>query len=343
MQNSVLPVEFEEIIWPVYVTRTKSTKKTISNLHQYLEKLSTVVKKDLCHITPQDASDFMDYLCEAIKRGEYKSSYVKVIYLSLRKFYDFLLSYQYDFRDQGILVPEQNPFQAVSLQIQDKKILTADDIPNLDELDTLLKAAREENSSLYLAICFAAKMGLSISEISNLRTSSLGYMKEEIMFHKMDGTHDKNLYLCLEDTKHSKRTKRYLKIPTDLVDALEESLPPHDSTNASNSDSPDGSADFESASVRGESSSYLISYKNHHYSERTMQYHLKNLCEKQKLKSITFADLRNLSVYLMKEGGAKDSEIAKYLGIEGRWLCRFSGISPSQVFGTADYSRIQIR
>lgn len=346
MNNSVLSEQFEEIIWPIYLTRSKATKKTISNLHQYLEKLVTITGKSVTDMTEQDIRAFMDSLYLSVRKGEYQASYVKVIYLSVRKFYDFLLNYRYELKDKGIEVMGTNPFKGVPLNIEEKKLLTAQDLPNLEALDTLVNASREENPSLYLAVCFAAKMGLSISEISNLRTSALGYMKEEILFEKQDGTHDQNLYLCIEDQKKSKKIKRYLMVPEDLKETLEEIL------YTEKNEETQGDEETEETEVdvwktddyrNPESSSYLISYKGKHYSERTMQYHLKKLCEEKGMKPVTFADLRNLAIFLMKEGGAKDSQIAKYMGLEGRWLCRFAGIDSKQVFGTADFNRIQIK
>lgn len=340
MGNQILSDQFENVIWPTYLTRSKATKKTIANLHQYLEKLVTITGKDITEINEQDVHFFMESLYVSIEKQEYHGSYVKVIYLSLRKFYDFMQHYRYELRDQGIEVSVDNPFHNVPLKIQDKKLLTAEDIPNLKELDQLLEISKQENRSLFLAICFAAKMGLSISEISNLRMSAVGYMREEILFEKQDGSHEQNLYLCIEDKRKTKRIKRFLLVPEDVCEILEEPLYAEKSGNTEyNADESDENLYIPNS----ESTSYLITYRGRHYSERTMQYHLKSLCEKHDLKQVTFADLRNLAIFLMKEGGAKDSQIAKYMGMEGRWLCRFSGIDANQVFGTADYNRIQIK
>lgn len=321
MEESHLSSDFETKVWPAYQARSKSTGKTQANLHLFLKQFSDFAKKDVLVMQAEDAKVYTEHLYEAIRKGKRKGSYVKVMLLSLRKFYTFLIEYRYEFGDRGITVPKHNPFEGVVIGIPDKVELTSEDLPSLSDLDALLEASANTNQSLFLAISLAAKVGLSISEISNLSPSMVGYMRDEQNFQAVTGTSKKHLYICLNAIGEHGRTKRYLQVPEDIEELLNLDL----------------TSDFNTTNP------YLITYKGKHYSERTMQYHLKELCQQIGLKQITFADLRNLAIFLMKEGGASTQEIAKYTGQEGRWISRFSGVSASKIFNAASYSRINIR
>lgn len=320
MKKEVFSEKFESVIWTVYCTRNRSTGKTQQNVHLFLTKLCQYCEKDPLEITTQDAVQFTNHLYDLVRKGTCKASYVKVILLSLRKFYDFLEEYKYEFRDREIDVPIVNPFATILIDIPDKVILTKEDVPSLSQVDLLLDKTRETNPSLFAAISFAVKMGLTSTEISNLTTSCVGYMKEEVRFEPISGSKMTSLYICLKAIGEHGRTKRYLKVPEDMEEIL---------------------TNFLENAKTGESE-YVVSYKGKHYSERTMQYQLKRLCEILEIEQITFQDLRNLSIFLMKEGGADSKEIAKYTGQEGRWLTRFSGIDAASIFDAADYIRIHI-
>ena len=324
MEYRNLSEKFETYIWPVYTTRSKNTEKTRNNLHMFLDKLAKFSQKDLLEISDADAIQFSEYLYESMNKGKWKPSYIKVMLISLRKFYQFLHDYRYEFLDRGIEVPSFNPFDAVTITIPDKVLLTAEDLPNLQQLDLLLEESAKTNRALYLAISLAAKMGLSVSEISNLRKSNVGYMKEELMFSPLEGDSEKHLYICLNAVGEHGKTKRYLKVPKDLEIVLNESLEFMEKENA-------------------DAQNYVILYKERHYSDRTMQYQLKKLCEKCQIKQITFQDLRNLAVFLMKDGGADQADIAHYTGQEGRWLTRFSGVDAQQIFDSGDFVQIALK
>lgn len=337
MRERVLSETFEKAVWETYLIHTRTIKKTTSNLHQYLEKLSLFTKKEITQIEKEDVEQYMEYLYQCIERGEYCPSYVKVMFLSLRKFFGFLQQHRYELRDRGVNVQEQNPFEGILLRIPDKKLLSSEDIPTIQEIDRLLQSAKSQNPSLYLAICLASKLGLSISELSELKLSALGYMKEEYLFESVEGIREKNLYICLPGT--NKRTNRYLKVPREVEEVIAEKLDMKETAeNAELSEN----EQLETLERNHGNNIYVITYKGKHYSERTMQYHLKKLCEQLQLKNITFADLRNLSIFMMRYGGAKDSEIARFTGQKGRWICRFSGVDPKVILGTADYNHLDL-
>lgn len=199
--------------------------------------------------------------------------------------------------------PYTNIYMYINIPEYDNYI-KPDDIPSIEELNKLLEVS-SDNNMMYLIFALVIKCAFSTSEICK--------MKESHIVEDLSGR------FCVEINEYNKI--RRVKLPDDIVGIIK---------------------DYMKYKPAGE---YLF------YNKKGLNLKVRNLesyCKKymkmaELKKAYTLQDIRNAAICYMKSSGASDDSIAKYIGVDGRWMYRYDCVLEELDLQAVDYSKIIIK
>lgn len=291
---------------------------TVNELEQ-IEKISTEIRKshhsresmvsivtsfgefrkgNIFGTTQDHISSYMGLLKDGVSNNRFKEQYCACIFLELRVFFDAAVNY-------GLM--DRNPFGGMENPFKFQSKLEVSNLPTLSEVDYLLTQCNS-HPVLKLFVLFAFRMGLTVSEMVNLR-------KKDFIFNAEDGKTYLKCWRFIDGVKK----EAFLRVPNDLLPYINEIAA-------------ESSIDFP----------YL--FRNNQrkpFAVRTVQSLLLQLQEGQD-RTITFSSLRSLCIYLMLVQKVPTERICMYANIRGDYLSRYDSIPADLIIDAIDYVNIKV-
>ena len=197
----MMPEEYKTVSDICAVARKHPDSR--KNMTYIVNSFSNYVKKSPISATYTDITSYISFLQNQCQKKLLKESYCYVVFLELRSF--FTCAEQLHHIDNSPFVYIQNPFSwTYGGQISS--------LPSLADLDLLLSLA-SDNLFLSLAILFAFRMALPISEIVKLRRS-------DVIQNENDGLFYLKALRYIDDLQQD----AYLLIPDDVLPVIRESV-----------------------------------------------------------------------------------------------------------------------
>lgn len=182
-------MDFTELIYN-YMQKRKSYDSQ-KNVVYIINAFLTYSDKNIKEIEKEDIHKYFRFLIEKTKDGCLEEEYVRMIYIELRSFFAYCYKINYI---------TSNPFSDITLPIKDKKYIETSKFPDLIDVNDLLEKIDEH--SIYVAVILALRMGLSTSELINIKKEDIIHNKEDDLF-----------YIKIE----KRNNIRFLCIPNDII------------------------------------------------------------------------------------------------------------------------------
>ena len=277
------------------IRKSHDSKK---NMVYIVSSFGEFCKGELFDVTDVQIESYLGFLKDGIANKRFKEQYCACIFLELRSFFDKAANLGHVMENP--LAGMENPFK-----FQAK--LDVSDVPSLAEVDHLLTLC-DSNATLKLFVLLAFRMGLTISEMVELK-------KSDFIFNKEDG----RTYLKLWRHVDGVKREAYLTIPGDLISYIS------DMACSTSKDFP-----------------YLFkNQKSRPFAARTVQQLLSWLQEGEE-KVITLSQLRSLCIYLMLVSKVPISKISMYTNVRGDWFSKYDSIPKELIFDATDYINLKV-
>ena len=284
--------------YQAYTQANDMSGRIVKDYKWRIEYLSRMLCCDFIEIDEEGVASFIQKMEDRIRKGDLSRKTLRAMLYTYDSFADYLA---------GAGIMPKNPFRDVKKPIVDDVPYTSR-IPNAEECDRMLQAAEDSVNGMFLIFSLALRMGLSTSEICDLKT---GHVLQ------MDGKYI--IRFPAEDTKD-----RYCPVPDDMNEAILSYLP---------------SAGKEY---------FFVNRMGKKLKVQTLEKRVKNImaaagedCEKYTLK-----DLRNRAIFQMLHDGATIEEVSKYVGLSLMRIGTFAGapLATSQMLNNcpANLSKLKL-
>ena len=181
-------------------------------------------------------------------------------------------------------------------------------IPSAEQLDRIYSMAKED-PLMYCVIALVNKCALTVEQICNLKLNNF----------IIDAENN-----CGIIFPYQYAADRYIKLPNDVLNILNAYV----------------------QNVRDTNSEFLFyNKKKGPLTPRVLQVRMKNLVKTasgDENWTFSLQDIRNLSAILMIQGGAVDEDVAQYMGIESKWMQRYTKAIEALAFAPCDYINFTI-
>lgn len=268
--------------------KTLKLKKTRSNYFYNICSLCDFAKADFPQIDEEMALAYFDMCRHADSRPTNKTMHT---WLSCyRSIGRYIMGHC---RNLPQMSEYKSPFETIYLTDYSDDI-QASELPSEAELEKIMETAAgwSDNGQMYLILLFATKCAMTPGEIRSLTPEKI----------KVDAAG--RGFVVFKDKKRIH--DRIVKVPSVIMDYL---------------------CDHEDIFEQRET--LFLNEKGKPLSERSLQNYIRKLMENAGMdKMYTLQDIRNLSIAKMLFYGATEEETAEYVGIEQRWMYRYSRILP---------------
>lgn len=216
--------------------------------------------------------------------------------------------------NNNIIYNYRNPFR--NIYISNSNEVDYSNVPTINDIETLLEAAKENSNRDYLIFLLAIRCAMTAKQISKIKISDIVLCNDE---------NASRYGICL----HNKGNVRIIAVPADIQDIF---------------------TDF--INTRPEEGFLFVSDKSGKpMSERTYQRLIKNyidtLQEKLYQKKFSFHQLRHVAIACMGVGsGSSDfSSVAEYAGLKNvsDTESRYRKISQNMMLYNADFSILSVK
>lgn len=194
----------------------------------------------------------------------------------------------------------RSPFERLYLDEYTDQI-HASELPTEKELDQILQTAKnmDDGGQMYLIMLLATKCAMTAGEIRSLTPQKIQQDAGGRVFVVFKEKHGSNRIVKLPDT-----VKNYLVLNQETFKNRE---------------------------------ALFLNKNGTPLSERSLQIYVKKLVEHAGIAHpVTLQDIRNLTIAKMLACGATEEETATYVGIEQRWMYRYSMLLPELDFAPCD-------
>lgn len=258
--------------------KNPDSRKHLSYIVTYF---SNYIKKSPISATYTDITSYISFLQSQQHKKLLTESYCYVIFCELRSFFSFGAQLQY--------LPNGSLFDSIPNPFHWTYSSQMDALPSLEDLDLLLSLT-SDNLFLSLAVLFAFRMALPVSEIVKLRRS-------DVVQNENDGLFYLKALRYIDELQQD----AYLLIPDDVLPLIRESV----CTAAANDTDP-----------------YLIrSLRRRATTIRTLQ-HTLSVVQADTELHITFSKLRSMGIYIMMISNVPFESLCSYVNLApaGNWF-----------------------
>ncbi len=286
MQSKYLEDTFKNRIWPLFSAQFR-TQNARAAYWNIVCQICNFLEKDFLDITAADAQNFFD----ALSSGDFKMKSGKRYSVgSIFIFHSQLRAVS------NFIVENYNTFRDISYtppftftRVEEpEQTLSYSYILSISDLKRILNSMR--GSYLYLVMSLSFRLGLGTNDLIHLAPSDVQVAKNG------------RLVLVLDARSRSKKP-RYLAVPEDLV--------------------PDLTAHLET--VPSTAKTLFSNSRRSPLTRKTLDYIIKKATEKIGYKNVTLQRIRSSAGHHMSAAGATSSSVAIQLGINERWIYRFTG------------------
>lgn len=232
---------------------------------KYLSLIRIICKefgKDFMELTDKEVYRYHDKLEGMVREGELCNRTLRARFYSYVSFASYLVE---------IGRMEHSAFDCINLPEVDDTPHSLN-IPTLEECDAVIEMAERSGEDMALIFLIVLRMGLTASEICNLKTSSLMEFDGKLYFEFNRGEGN-----C-----------RYMEIPDDLRDRIKK----YHSMNSS--------------------PYFFLNSKGEKLQGRALEKRVKKIVSKAGCEPFTLRDLRNRCIYQMLHDGVREEEVAAY-------------------------------
>ena len=281
--------------------------KSKKNYSSVIEQFCDVTGKDFLKAGLPDFLMYCDNLDAARRKGvyTYKTACFKHNVLYLFSHYIDMHGTEYgvnDFRNNMIKIPKPAADSFVAPQ----------SVPTIEQLDKIYNVAKK-NPMMHAIIALVNKCGLTSKQITMIRKSNF----------IIDANQNVGIILQFQFASN-----RYIKVPDDVVKILNNWM------------------EFRNGTYPNNNSEYMfLNADGGQLCIRSLQIRVSKIMNEAfgpTEKKFSLQDLRNLSAVLMIKGGADKDEVADYLGINAKWIQRYSKAVDSYIDAPCDYINIKI-
>lgn len=255
-------------------------------------------KGNLFGATYDHISSYIGFLKDGVANNRFKEQYCACIFLELRVFFAAAVNH-------GLM--GQNPFGSLENPFRFQSKLDVSNLPTLSEVDYLLTQCNS-HPTLKLFVLFAFRMGLTVSEMVNLR-------KKDFIFNAEDGKTYLKCWRFIDGIK----AEAFLRVPNDLLPYINEIAA-------------ESSIDFPYLFRNNQGKPFAV---------RTIQFLLLQLQEGQD-RTITFSSLRSLCIYLMLVKKVPTDQICMYANMRDEYFSRYDSIPANLIVDAIDYVNIKV-
>lgn len=276
------------------IRRSASSRK---NLFYIVANFGEFIESSVFEASLSDARRYIDTLRAEVAAGRLQEKYCACIFFELRTFFERALV-------RGLM--DHNPFSGSDNPFSFPDRLNTADLPTLSEVDNLLILC-PDGSDILVAVLLALRMGLSVSEIAELKN-------EQFCLDEKSG----RVYLKMWRWDDGEKKELFLTVPGDITKRVMDQ-------------------------VKSTPSDYAFLFRSREkkpYQVRSLQLKLANL-QKGKEEPVTFSRLRSLCIYLMLLENIPLKDICRYIGIKGDWLARYDGIPEDMIADASEYVRLK--
>lgn len=256
------------------------------------------LQKDFLEITEEDILRFQRSMEALIRRGKLSNRTLRLRLYCYSSFSAYLLR-------TGVI--ERNVFAYLYKPVVEDAPYT-NKIPSTKECDDMLEAAMAAGEDMYLIYCMILRMGLTTTEICNLKTQNVTEFERDLV--------------CYLYTPGGKKEHRYIVVPEDLKEGL---MAFKDSV----------VTEYLFANSRGKQMTVPALDKR-----------ARKIMGTAGLGKFSLKDLRNRAIYQMIHDGAEEEEIALYnnLSLQRVHTFKQSPFAESKMLSIcpANLSRIKI-
>ena len=277
------------------IRRSASSRK---NLFYIVANFGEFIESSVFESSLSDAKRYIDTLRSEVAAGRLQEKYCACIFFELRTFFERALV-------RGLM--DHNPFSGSDNPFSFPDRLNTADLPTLSEVDNLLILCPDD-SDVLVAVLLAFRMGLSVSEIAELK-------KEQFCLNERTG----RVYLKMWRWDDGEKKELFLTVPGDITERVMDQ-------------------------VKSTPSGYAFLFRSREkkpYHVRSLQAKLERL-QKDCENPVSFSKLRSLFIYLTLLEGVPVNDICRYVGIKGDWLTRYESIPQELIADAADYVRLRI-
>lgn len=284
--------------WFNQFTYSLKRKKTVSSYRQTVELFLDFSHKNFVETEKSDVEQYINML-----RKNKKAETSIQLYLSiLSSFFNYL-------QENNVISSECKNFFSIYKPLDTHAPIAVEKIPTIEEIDSLLEAAKQSSTEYYLIIALAVKCGLSESEIYNLNIG--------------DFFVDRNKNLGITVICEGK--KRYVKLPKDIANIVNIYIKC-------------------SRSAEEKESPLFVSVRKSRLSARTIRYNIKRINEKAGISpAITLQDMRNFTAVSLLKSGVLPQDVATTLGISVSWITRYARAVNELDMSMTDKSNLYIK
>lgn len=297
--------KFMNTIWVFYEANlTPRTRKEYINVVRNFDKC---IGHDPLKLTEDEAMNYYNFLLERIKSNRLSYTTGLMRLSVMRSLCEFI---RYHHENHGLKYT--NHFASISLPDIDKTI-KQEELPTEDELNTILKLAKEYNDSkAFLVFSLVIKCGLTSNELCSLNL-------EYIVIDEKDN-------MCIQFPS-KKRRGRIIKIPKEISILINDYI--------------DSNEIYEGAIFINKRKTRMKIRD----AERLLNKYIQYGMEQELInRHFTLQTLRHAAFSYMLKGGASETSVAQYGGITTKWMSRYRQIATCETNEQAiDYSIISIK